>query len=114
MALNKGKGTNKSTKKGTKSGSQKKLTKTSLKALKKAELVELALGMKLIRISGLKKDEIIERILQAESQAVTTSPTLFEDKNGAIFPHPIVKPKIITTKITTPKIKRIIVLVLIP
>lgn len=68
MALNKSKGTNKSTKQSAKSSSKKKLTKTSLKTLKKAELVELALNMKLTRISGLKKDEIIERILQAGSQ----------------------------------------------
>lgn len=47
---------------------QKKYTKTALKSLKKAQLVELALNMNLARIARLKKDEIIERILNAQEE----------------------------------------------
>lgn len=43
---------------------QSKVTKTSLRSKKKAELVEIALEIGLKRISSLKKDDIIEKILE--------------------------------------------------
>jgi hypothetical protein len=68
----------------------KKITKTNLKSMKKAELVELALNMSLARISGLKKDEIIERILEAqksEDVSKTTEPkkVLLTEDEGQIY-----------------------------
>ncbi len=68
----------------------KKITKTNLKSMKKAELVELALNMSLARISGLKKDEIIERILEAQKTdevSKTTEPkkVLLTEDEGQIY-----------------------------
>jgi uncharacterized protein len=68
----------------------KKLTKTTLKSMRKAELVELALNMSLARISGLKKDEIIDRILEAQkieevTQATEPKKVLLSEEEGQTF-----------------------------
>jgi uncharacterized protein len=51
-----------------KSKAKSKYTKTSLKAMRKSQLVELALKMGLTGVSGLKKDDLIEKILRESSK----------------------------------------------